>query len=359
MDCSAITPISAFQSTDLSSQINTFSRLGDRITRSLGAPMINIEIHQDQLFENISIACEMFTKYAGYTEEYLVFNSDLYVNGVGVKLDSLFSITPEFNKIVKPSSTVYAATSSIPANFFSSSPTLSSYFSTGIFTNQILTTTDYLSVINFNSTVASLFTPSSNSQSQLVNSFDYDIMSYRKVIDVTNFEEGTSDGVNTLFTIEQTLAQQTYFSYAMGNYGFDLISWYTLKNWLGVREKMLAIRRAFTFDPRTQYLVMYPPPRTPGSGSRFWGVISCYVERPLRDVIKEQWVYQYALALSKIAVGNVRGKYTGTTMFGGGSINYNDLLSQGLKEKDALEEKLYTGAASAFGDGAPPQFYIG
>jgi hypothetical protein len=122
---------------------------------------------------------------------------------------------------------------------------------------------------------------------------------------------------------------------------------------------MLAIRRAFTFDPRTQYLVMYPPPRTPGSGSRFWGVLSCYVERPLRDVIKEQWVYQYALALSKIAVGNVRGKYTGTTMFGGGSINYNDLLSQGLKEKDALEEKLYTGAASAFGDGAPPQFFIG
>jgi hypothetical protein len=359
MDCSAITPISAFQSTDLSSQINTFSRLGDRITRSLGAPMINIEIHQDQLFENISIACEMFTKYAGYTEEYLVFNSDLYVTGVGVKLDSLFSITPEFNKIDKPSSTVYAATSSIPAAFFSSSHTLSSYFSTGIFTNQILTTTDYLSVINYNSTVASLFTPSTNSQSQFVNSFDYDIMAYRKVIDVTNFEEGTSDGVNTLFTIEQTLAQQTYFSYAMGNYGFDLISWYTLKNWLGVREKMLAIRRAFTFDPRTQYLVMYPPPRTPGSGSRFWGVISCYVERPLRDVIKEQWVYQYALALSKIAVGNVRGKYTGTTMFGGGSINYNDLLSQGLKEKDALEEKLYTGAASAFGDGAPPQFFIG
>jgi len=359
MDCSAVTPISAFQSTNLSSKINSFSRLGDRITRTLGAPMVNIEIHQDQLFEFIAIACEMFAKYAGYTEEYLVFNSNLYVDGVGIKLDDLFSITPEFSRIDKPTTTVYACNSSIPGSFFSTSPLLSATYASGIFTNQILTTTNYLSVINFNSTVANLFTPSSDDQSQYVNSFDYDVMSYRKVIDVSNFEEGSSDGVNTLFTIEQTLAQQTYFSYSMGNYGFDLISWYTLKNWLGVREKMLATRRSFVFDPRTQLLVFYPPPRTPGSGSQFWGVMSCYVERPLRDLIKEQWVYQYALALSKIAVGNVRGKYTGTTMFGGGSINYNDLLSQGLKEKDTLEQQLYTGAATGMGDGAPPQFFIG
>jgi hypothetical protein len=359
MDCSAITPISAFQSTNLSSKIDSFSRLGDRITRTLGAPMVNIEIHQDQLFEFISIACEMFAKYAGYTEEYLVFNSDLYVDGVGIRLDQLFSITPEFNRINTPVKTVYACTSAIPSTFFSTSPTLSSRYSSGILQQQVLTTTDYLSVINFNSSVANLFTPSTDNQTPFQNMFDYDAMSYRKVIDVANFEEGSSDGVNTLFTIEQTLAQQTYFSYSMGNYGFDLISWYTLKNWLGVREKMLATRRSFVFDPRTQLLVFYPPPRTPGSGSKFWGVMSCYVERPLRDLVKEQWVYQYALALSKIAVGNVRGKYTGTTMFGGGQINYNDLLNQGLKEKDTLEQQLYSGASTGFGDGAPPQFFIG
>ena len=358
MDCSAVTPISAFTSTNLDSKINSFSRLGDRITRTLGAPMVNVEIHQDQLFENISIACEMYTKYAGYTEEYLVFDSNLYIDRVGIKLDDLFSITPEFNKIVKPSSTVYVATSTIPGSYFSTSMGLSSVYPDGIFKNQILTTTDYLSVINFNSSVSSTFTPSSNSQEQFVNSFDYDIMAYRKVVDVHDFEEGTSDGVNTLFTIEQTLAQQTYFSYAMGNYGFDLISWYTLKNWLGVREKMLAIRRHFTFDPRTQYLTFFPPPRTPGSGSHFWGAISCYVERPLRDIIKEQWVYQYALALSKITVGNVRGKITGVTMFGGGTINYNDMLSQGLAEKEKLENQLYTGAAAGMGDASPPMFFI-
>ena len=71
---------------------------------------------------------------------------------------------------------------------------------------------------------------------------------------MTDFEEGSSTGINTLFTIEQTMAQQTYFSYAMGNYGFDLISWYAMKNWMETREKLLATRRSYTFDERTQIM---------------------------------------------------------------------------------------------------------
>ena len=321
--------------------------------------MINVEIHHDQLFENISIACELFTKYAGYTEEFLVFDSDLYIDGKGVKLDELFSITPYFNKVTTPSTTVYIATSTIPASYFSTSPELSSIYTDGIFPNQVLTTSDFLSVINFNSAVVDTFKPSENSQQQIVNSFDYDTMDYRKVIDIIDFEEGTSTGINTLFTIEQTLAQQTYFSYAMGNYGFDLISWYILKDWIEQREKLLATKRHLTFDSRTQYMVMYPPPRTPGSGSRFYGVVACHVERPLRDIIKEPWVFQYALALSKISLGNTRGKYQGVTMYGGGSINFNDILSQGLEEKKMLEETLFTGASPGFGDADPPMFFLG
>ncbi len=190
-----------------------------------------------------------------------------------------------------------------------------------------------------------------------VNSFDYDVMDYRKVIDITDFEEGSTTGINTLFTIEQTLAQQTYFSYAMGNYGFDLVSWYTLKNWLETREKMLATRRSYTFDPRTQLLRMYPQPNASNSSIRFYGVISCYVEKPIRDLVKELWVYQYAQALCKISVGRVRGKYQGTQLFGGGTLN-TDLLQEGLAEKAALEEQLMTGAPGQ-GDADPPLFFVG
>jgi hypothetical protein len=355
MDCNLTSPLQIFLSTDLNSKINSFSRLGDRISRSLGAPLVNVEIHQDQLFENISIACEFFTKYAGYTEECIIFNSALYQKDVGIRLDQLFSVTPYFNKTVQPISAVYIAMSAIPASEFSSSQTFSAIYPNGIFQNQLLSQWDYLSAISFDSSLTACFSSSNSTiNEQRVNSFDYDIMDYRKVIAVTDFEEGSSTGVNTLFTIEQTLAQQTYFSYAAGNYGFDLISWYILKDWLKNREKLLAQRRYFTFDPRTQYLVMYPQPST----TQFWGVLPCYVERPLKDIIKEQWVYQYSLALSKIVCGRVRGKYQNTTLFGGGTLNI-DLLSEGLAEKEKLEQKLLTGASSAFGDADPPIFMVG
>ena len=87
-----IAPISGFQSTNLNSRVDTFNRLSDRILRSLGYPFTNVEIHRDQLYENISIAIEYFTKFAGYTKEYLIFDSSLYQKDYGIKLDDLFTL---------------------------------------------------------------------------------------------------------------------------------------------------------------------------------------------------------------------------------------------------------------------------
>jgi hypothetical protein len=356
-DCTAITPISAFMSTNLNSKITNYSRLSDRIVRQLGAPLINIEAHVDQINENISIACEMFTKYAGYTEEYLVFDSNLYDLKKGIRLDLLFSITPNFSRVTDPQPALYPCISSINASTFTAT-TLSATYPNGIFINQILTLADYTSAINAVPTLTSSFVQSYTPQTKYDNTFDYDVSDYRKVIDVHDIEEGSSANINTLFTIEQSLAQQTYFSYAMGNYGFDLVSWYVLKDWMKIREKMLALRRSYTFDPRTQVMNITPAPGSSLSKGRFYAIIACYVERPLRDIIKEMWVQQYALALTKISVGNVRGKYQGTTLFGGGVLS-TDLLTQGLTEKDKLEQQLFTGASPGFGDAMPPLFFVG
>ena len=330
MNCSTTEPVSAFYSTNLNNKIESYTRLGNRICRALGAPLVNIEIHEDQLNEFIGIACEMFTKFAGYTQEYLVFDSDLYdKSGRGLRLDVLFSLTKDFNFRFKNDNTPNS---------------ISDLYSIGSMVIGEASNPYIFQVVN----------PSNPKQYELLNSYDYLIGSYRRVIDLLDFEEGSSTGINTLFTIEQSLAQQTYFSYSMGNYGFDLISWYVLKDWLKTREKALAIRRDVQFDPRTQYMQMTPPP----ASTRFYGVLGCYVERPLIDVIKEPWVYQYALALTKIAVGTVRGKYSNTNLFGNGTINYNDMISQGLAERDKLEKMLYEGAPG-MGDAAPPSFFVG
>lgn len=385
-----VSPISGFQSSNLSSKITSFDKLAERILRNLGYPSINVELHRDQLYDNISIACEMFTKFAGYTREYLIFNSNLYIPNYGLKLDSLFTAksnetylqqlqnrntttateNPLFSKYIDNQKTVYIANSAIPAAYFTPIPTLSGTLSAGAFPNEIFTLSSYEFITSSYPQLAPFFTRSARKNiTQLgseisdpnpvyMNSFDYDIMDYRKVIAIVDMEEGSTSGINTLFTVEQTLAQQTYFSYAMGNYGFDLISWYVLKDWLKNREKLLSTKPSWDFDDRTQVMRLYPQPQTSqGQRIQYYGVLQCYVERALRDVIKEQWVFQYSLALSKIVLGRIRGKFTGTTLFGGGLVNAN-MLEEGIAEKKELEEKLYT-SAPGLGDNEPPMFFVG
>jgi hypothetical protein len=382
MSACTILPISAFLSTNLNSKIDCFGRLGDRILRSLGFPLITIELHSDQLNENISIAVEFFTKYAGYTQEYLVFDSNLYELNVGLRLDHLFTLSrtgiSDANKLLNQTSspspsyyisepdTIFVTTSAIPASVFASSSALSATFTTDVFQFQLLDQSLYSSITAFDTALSANFTRSykptltqecvDTSATKYSNVFDYDLLDYRKVIAITDFEEGSTSGINTLFTLEQTLAQQTYFSYAMGNFGFDLVSWYCLKEWMEMREKLLATKRTFQFDDRTQIMKIYPQPT---NQNRFYGVVSAYVERPIRDVVKEQWVYQYALALSKISVGRVRGKFGQVALLGGGSLNYNDILQEGLTEKKELEQMMYSGTAPGMGDNFPTMFFVG
>ena len=375
-----VLPVSAFQSTNLNSQIETFSNLGDRIKRALGYPLITLEIHQDQLFQNIQIAAEYFSKFAGFTQEYLIFDSSVYEKNRGIRLDHLFTLSkagltdaqkiantptrPGVDFTVEQPNTVYVATSAVNSSFFSSSSALSSLFVDGLPLFEIVDKSLYGTLTSFSFSLTSIFKESIQKSvslqsqeaypTQYSNVFDYDVMDYRKVVSVVDFEEGSNQGINSLFTLEQTLAQQTYFSYALGNYGFDLVSWYTTKEWMKTREKLLATKRDLKFDPRTQYLEIYPQP----GSSRFYGVISCWLERPLRDLIKEQWVYEYALALSMITVGRVRSKFTGITLLGNGSLNY-DLLAEGTSKKKELEDMLTTGASAGYGDADPCMFFVG
>ena len=395
-----ITPISAFQSTNLSNKIDSFNRLSDRILRSLGYPFINVEVHRDNLYENISISCEMFTKYAGYTREILIFDSRLYEYNVGIRLDLLLTLNdsnnfkanvsknptvaaidsgnnmrndsinnPQFTTYVEPRPSVFICTSAIDSSYFTTLSSISAILSGGSFINEIFDNDTYNLITGATPSLTSYFIPSQQRCLTILgdktkattynNSFDYDLMEYRKVIALTDFEQGSTTGINTLFTIEQTLAQQTYFSYAMGNYGFDLISWYVLKDWIKNREKMLATNPSWDFNDRTQIMRLYPQPKAGQSASQYYGVVTCYVERPIKDIIKEQWVYQYALALTKITLGRIRGKYAGTTLFGGGSVNA-DMLAEGLAEKDKLEQQLYTGATPGLGgDSEPTSFFVG
>ena len=431
-------------STYLANSVNGYARLGDRISYALGYPIVNLELHGNQIYTNIALATELFSKYAGYTEEHLVFDSDKYTRGKGLDISELLTLTPELTatytdevEVTVGQSDILPSVTSIPfeasdtgfipvftfnagdtvidpseytitVNLADSNAhvskalvvTLSSAntslsgvdISLTQYGDVFTTTTEIFDisavpgdateeyggsytnavsvgiVLNDNTTQAGTINASRQdtladettvtaltSTVSRVGRWDGLTRQSRKVIDIHSYDESTSDSLNTLFTIEQTLAQQSYFSYAMGNYGFDLVSWYILKQWLETREKMLSTKRYFTFDERTQHMRVIPEPKTK---ERFYGVVSCYVEKPVVDLIQEPWVYQYALALTKITLGRVRGKFGNAQLFGGTTLD-TSILQEGLTEKKELEEMLMKGASPGFGDSAPPMFFVG
>ena len=77
--------------TTLTPSVTSYEDLSIRIQHQLGAPLINLEVSDEQIYDSITDAIEYFTKWAGYTEEYLIFDSRLYKPGVGIKIDDLFT----------------------------------------------------------------------------------------------------------------------------------------------------------------------------------------------------------------------------------------------------------------------------
>lgn len=413
-------PADAYYSTHLNNRIKDIDTLTERINMSLGYPQINVEAHQAQVYDNIAQACEMFTKYAGYTEEYLVFHTSLYSRHKGIYMPDLINFTPELSgEIVDQQSTINQPTvvkqikiTNAPQSLYTYtvSPTqtgpveyllqfkgeyyhhATKYLITAVYndlTDEVdasvaeygtnYTTSDSKVTFNVQTggdqveiliisqipgtatiTIDNFERRASDTRlNRYQRGMDALLGTHRKVVDVFAFEPGTTSGINTLFTIEQTLAQQTYFSYAMGSYGFDLVSWYVLKEWLSMREKMLGQDYYYRFNDREQRLYITPEPGMHSNRANFFAAIGCYLEKPLEHVMKEIWVYQYALALTKITVARIRGKYQGTNLFGGGTPNYSELLSEGITEKERLEESLYNNTAPGLGDAEPPKFFVG
>jgi len=281
-------------STTFNSQIKSYDHLAQRVRRTMGEPLVQIEVSSEQIYEFIDIAIEYFTKFSGVTEEFLIFRSDLYKSGVGLDVGRLMNISPEM------------------MNSNTNNPSLSA-------------------------------------------GYDYDLEDFRKVVDVYSFAEGNNTGVNTLFTIENTIAQQAYFGQLLGNVGYDLVTWQALKTWLDTREKLLALTPYLRFDPDTQFLKIIPEPSRQNGTSTYFGLIGCKMQKPIKFLVSQLWVYRYTLALTKISVGHVRGKFQGTNLFGGQTVNGADLLRQGEKEKDELEKEITTDQI----DREPIKFFIG
>ena len=415
-DVCKITPTDYYMSTDLNSKHTSFEKVATSILNRLGYPAVAVpDVHRDMLYEAISEACEFFSKYAGFVEEYLVIDSRLYEPDRGIRLDKLFSVAsvqathqhgvpqkfinrgPD-HRLERPRD-VYVTKVRIPTidyyiherefeillkncpdidrELLCHLKDLSIRFPHGIEELSIITGFLYEFLITKRGYSKDQFKKSKN---QIVTeggeeltiyaedetygqwrddlyyekTYDYDIMDYRKVVDVKNWYEGSSFSITSLFSTEFALAEQAYYSYQFSIRGFDLTSWASLAFCLDTRKKLLALERDYRFDSYSQYLRFYPQPKP---YTHFAGVIQAWVEKPLRDILKERWVFKYALAIVKTMIGNVRGKWGDVQMLGGGVVTGNRIGEEGNREMEKLEELLTT--KNGYGDAPPPQFFIG
>jgi len=292
-----VTPTGVKASTTLSTVITSYELLAERIKMQIGWPMTNIELCDDQIYDFINQGCEWYTKYAGVTEEYLMFDSSIYTPGYGIKIDDILNRIADYY-----------------SPFTSALPIVSAQY------------------------------------------IDCDTNNYRKVVNIFSADPAGGHGYSSeiLFNMDYLFAQQAYFGQLMGGFGYDVTTWHLLKSWMDLRKKMFASHIYVNFNPTSQLLRLIPEPQVISGRGRYVGVIGCRMEKSIAELVQERWVQRYALALAKIALAHIRGKFGQVILFGGGTINATDLMTQGLQEKDEMEKELMDG----YGEATPPLFFI-
>lgn len=174
----------------------------------------------------------------------------------------------------------------------------------------------------------------------------------RKVAGVFSVYEDNNfvGGENLLFNFQYTLMQNVIGNFSgiggTGYRGGSLVTLNLLQQFIEAREKVTATGdTSFEFNPHTQKLDVIRSSFR--SGSCYPEEDQCYIvgvyrERSLGQYLKEPWVQEYAKAIVQIAAGNALTKFQGIQLLGGGTINGNDILTQGLAEKEKLENALKT-----------------
>lgn len=410
-------PLEAFMSTDLNNKNKTYDDIAERILHFFGYPAVSVsDLHRDQIYDAISMAVERFYKHAGVVKEYLILDSRLYEQNHGIPIDKLCTISGILSRpddyatkrsadrgpeqTVKVPDDVYITKGYIPASHYYISESdykllarnvneqtleevkllkvMAEKYPNGIEELSIISKDfkDYLcnkfnyhedffkkskdKVFTVGGEEATFTDIEGNKVQKDTNRsynkmFDYDIMDYRRVNSVTNYSESGVSSITSLYNFDTSLAQQFFYTNQFNHRSFGLTTWYALHEWRNLYEKMLAVKRGWSFNKDTQYLTLTPQPKM---GERFFGIVECWVERPLKDVLKEPWVFDYALAVCKEMIGRVRSKWgDSVSMLGGGSLTGNALAQEGVsKQKELLDELIKN---QAYGAMHKPRFFIG
>jgi hypothetical protein len=165
------------------------------------------------------------------------------------------------------------------------------------------------------------------------------------VTGVFAIEENTTAGVlgghNTLFSVTNTLWSRGMFPLPQAGSGGSgaWVNYELALSYVDQIRRMTATPLQFEFNPREQRLTLLPDPKK--IKMKGWVCLGVNMIRPDDQQYGESWVKRYALACAKVVIGNIRSKYEGTQLLGGGAINAS-IKEEGLSEKVELLEEVRT-----------------
>ena len=139
-----------------------------------------------------------------------------------------------------------------------------------------------------------------------------------------------------------------------GTWAGSFITYHNLVEFREMARRLLAADYDFQYSRKTHYLTLFPPPPKPPRRELMpWPqdpqkrprglpvVLTVQVEPPLWELYGDMMVRRLALAWAKIILGQIRGKFEGVTLPGGGTIS-KEIGTEGKEELEKLEEKLKT-----------------
>ena len=160
--------------------------------------------------------------------------------------------------------------------------------------------------------------------------------------------------------------------YGSGNLAGSFVTYHNFVEFKKMAQRVLATQPDWQFNRSSKRLVIIPEPKGccstpppyhselwpyPELGRRpdpRWGVpmvLECEIEPPLDELYANEHVKRLTLAYCKIMLGQVRGKYDGITLPGGGSVS-KDIGAEGKEELEKTMENLRSETA-----GMPEVFF--
>jgi hypothetical protein len=174
---------------------------------------------------------------------------------------------------------------------------------------------------------------SAGEETYTLNSSVISVLSLDMIKDVT-------DGINILFSPMNQMYQQGFFDFLFkGSSGGSLVTYEMGMEYLDMAKDILGGDFFTQFNKYSKTLTLTPTPNENGVG-----ICEVYTKYDTgtsdSEIYDEIWIKEYALALTKMNLGHIWGKYNGTPLPGGGSLNAQSIMDAGTKEKDKLDDRL-------------------